>query len=138
MGRSGKGGDGRKNGDRKRYDERRDNYPGQAKFTAKHRDLLDDILSKRESEKDDRQMRKKMARMEARIRKDVGAPPMKSSSKEEDSASDEFDDDSDLYETIKFIIQLFTNIPQTHRYVQCAKYNKSLSPILLGWNCLPT
>ena len=91
MGRSGKGGDGRKNGDRKRHDERRD-YHGQAKFTAKHRDLLDDILSKRESEKDDRQMRKKMARMEARIRKDVGAPPMKSSSKEEDSASDDFDD----------------------------------------------
>ena len=34
-------------------------------------------------------------------------------------------DDTDLFETIKFIIQLFTDIPQTHRYVQCAKYKKS-------------
>ena len=34
-------------------------------------------------------------------------------------------DNTDLFETIKFIIQLFTDIPQTHRYVQCAKYKKS-------------
>ena len=47
-------------------------------------------------------------------------------------------DNTDLFETIKFIIQLFTDNPQTHRYVQCPKYNKSLSPLLLGWKCLPT
>ena len=128
MGRTGKGGGKRDNDTRKRYEGNN----GSRGFTAKHKDLLDEIIAERDKEKDDRLRKKEMARMEARLRKDLGAPPTKKASSKEDYSDLDSDDTDSLSDWSDAGFGLSTRSSQRKckkmklRIKQMAKENKEL------------